>query len=160
MISVTLWQSRAVHLTDGRGRERLLVEAREDLGDGRAEALLDVLLDFAEGNGWHFVLELLQLGDDVRGQDVGAGGGDLPELDEARPEVLRDQANALRPGDARALLLTSFGFGSWFFFAAKARAGDNLAKPVAHEHRRDLAQSSEIANRREDGHVSHPQQDC
>ena len=58
-----------------------------------------------EGHGRHVVLELLQLGDELRRQDVAARAGDLPELDEARAEVLEDEARALVDRDAPLLVL-------------------------------------------------------
>ena len=56
----------------------------------------------SNGTGGHVVLQLLQLGDELRRQDVGAGARDLAELDEARPEVLQHQARPLVDRDALA----------------------------------------------------------
>ena len=133
-------------------RERLLVEAHEQLGERRAEARLDALLDLVERDRRDVVLELLQLGDDVGREDVGARRRDLPELDEGRPEVLRDEAHALGARDAscslsrRHRVLVAFSSSC----AAEAGARDDFAEAVANEDGGDLAQPPEIADRGED----------
>ena len=56
----------AVHLADRRRRERLGIEALEDLLDRRAELRLDLRTHLVERDRRHLVLELLELVDDVR----------------------------------------------------------------------------------------------
>ena len=62
-------------------------------------------LIWSKGTAGHVVLELLQLDDERRRQDVAARARNLPELDEAGAEVLEDQARPLVDGDAALLVL-------------------------------------------------------
>jgi hypothetical protein len=101
-----------VDLADGGGGERLLVEADEDVGERGTEALLDDDLDLLEADGRDLVLELLQLGDEIGRQNVAAGRDDLPELDERRTEILKNEARAY--GEL-VLLLLCLALGSLFF---------------------------------------------
>jgi hypothetical protein len=100
-----------VHLADRRGRERSFVEAHEDIGERSAKALLDDDLDLFEADRRNFVLELLELGDEIGREDVAAGRDDLPELDERRTEILEDEARA---NGERDLLLLFFALRSLF----------------------------------------------
>ena len=76
---------------------------REHLFDRPAELLLDDLADLVGSRRRHRGLQLRELGDDRRGQQVAAGGRDLAELDEHAAAVLERRAQArpeLRVGDA------------------------------------------------------------
>ena len=160
---------------DRSAREGFLVEPGEDLADGCAEALLDLLLDVREGDWRDFVLELLQLGDDVGRHHVGACRRDLPELDERGPRSwsTRRMRSAPETGFsaspfARSSLETSSASGGALLaplgggsllpvpgtllgFRPKPARGDDLAEPMLHEHARDSAEASEIAYGRDDG---------
>src|SRR5690606_41451070 len=64
------------------------------LGNGNAQLFLDALARLGRGEGRNLVLQEGQLGGDVIGQQVAAGGEDLAELDEHRPQVLKGQTQA------------------------------------------------------------------
>src|SRR5690606_20688274 len=64
------------------------------LGNGNAQLFLDALARLGRGEGRNLVLQEGQLGGDVIGQQVAAGGEDLAELDEHRPQVLEGQTQA------------------------------------------------------------------
>ena len=107
-------QRRPVHLADrGRG-DRALVEAEERLLDREPELGADHGLDLVERNGRDVVLELAQLGDDVRRDDVGARREQLAELDERRARA--------RPASRAAAVPRSAG-GFVRRRAGAARAG-------------------------------------
>ena len=85
-------QARGVHLGDrGRG-QRLLLEAGEHLGNGRAQLFLDQCHGPGRLERRHLVLQQRQFVGDVLGQQDAAGGENLPELDEHRAQVLQRQA--------------------------------------------------------------------
>ena len=156
-------QTRAVHLADGRGRERLLVEAHEQIRELDAERALDCSLIALERHRRHVVLELLQLDDHVRRQDVGARRGDLPELDERRAEVLEHQPHAHAPARTRGargrrgsprsdaissalpLLRPAGGCESLPLRGRPSPTpAHDLAEAVAHEHRGDVAKPADV----------------
>ena len=60
----------AVHLTDRRGGNRLLVEADERLLERQAELFLDDDANLREGERADVVLEAAELRDDVRRDDI------------------------------------------------------------------------------------------
>ena len=60
-------------------------------------------IDCCESNGGTRVLQQHQLVGNVFGQQVAAGGEDLPELDEDRPQVLQRQAQAGATAQRRRL---------------------------------------------------------
>ena len=76
---------RTVHLSDRGGCDRRLLEVDVELLEGEPELVLDDLSGLLEREGRDRVLERLQLEDDVRRDDVRAGGEELAELDERRP---------------------------------------------------------------------------
>ena len=87
-------ERRPVHLRDAGRCERLFVEEREQFGELGSERALDLLLDARERHRRHRIEQLLQLLNQVRRQHVRPGRGDLPELDERRPEVFEHEACA------------------------------------------------------------------
>src|SRR5476649_1157503 len=85
---------RGVHLCDrGRG-QRVDVETAEYVADLLAQLLFDQLHRLLGIKRRHAVLQQHQLIGDVFGQQVAAGGEDLPELDKNRPQILQRQAQA------------------------------------------------------------------
>ena len=77
-----------VHLADGGGGDRLLDELDEQPLDRLAQLLQDHLLDLRERERADVVLELSQLDDDVRRDDVRPRGEELTELHERRAELV------------------------------------------------------------------------
>ena len=78
-------QARAVHLRQRGGRDRLLVELGEDVGERTAfheRLALDPALDDRERPRRYAVLEAGEDRDVLVGDEVRAGADDLPELDE------------------------------------------------------------------------------
>src|SRR5206468_2108775 len=71
--------------------------------DREAKVFLDDALDLVVREGTHVVLEAAELGDDVRGQDVGAHREQLAELDEGRTELVEQLAEVLPALRRRAL---------------------------------------------------------
>ena len=66
----------------------------ERLLDREPQLLLDHPPHVGERDRRHVVLQLAQLGDDVRRHHVGAGREELAELDERRPELVEHLAQA------------------------------------------------------------------
>ena len=85
-------QDGAVHLADRGRRDRNLVELEERLLDGEPELLLDHLAHLLERERRDVVLELPQLDDDVRRDDVRPRREELPELHEGRAELVEHLA--------------------------------------------------------------------
>ncbi|MFB6350742.1 MAG: hypothetical protein ABEN55_09825 [Bradymonadaceae bacterium] len=90
-------------LADTRGRQRLLVEVGEQLRDVTIQMLLDLAFDRLVVHRRDLVLELLELVDKPRRQDVRARRQDLAQFDERRPQILEDVAES--DGDVRLLVL-------------------------------------------------------
>ena len=85
---------RGVHLRHRRRGQGLDVEAAEHLADLLAQLFFDQRHRLLRIERRHAVLQQHQLVGDVFGQQVAAGGEDLPELDEDRPQILQRQAQA------------------------------------------------------------------
>ena len=82
-------------LTDRGGRQGLVVEAGEYLGDGTAELALDHLTDRRGGHRGNAVTELGQFVDIGGRQEIGAGGKNLSQLDRRRPEFFQRQPEVI-----------------------------------------------------------------
>ena len=74
-------------LGDRGGGDRLLVEALVKLVDRPAQFRLDDAARLFGGEGWQLVLQLGQVGGDGLAHQIGPGGQDLAELDEAGAEI-------------------------------------------------------------------------
>src|SRR5919204_1215365 len=86
-------EERRVDLRDGGGRDRVRVDAREDVAEGLAYDRLEL----AEWHRRHLVDEAPELVDvDVR-QEIGPRGEKLPELDVRRAEALEREPEVARP---------------------------------------------------------------
>ena len=85
-------QRRCVDLGDRRSSERGLLEVTEHVLEPGAEILLDRDADDVERLGLHLVAALLELGDELGGEQPVAGGDDLAELDVGGPERLGGDA--------------------------------------------------------------------
>ena len=83
-----------VHLGDGRGGDRLALEADEDFVHRLAVGGLQLGEGFGAGERRDTVLQPGQLFGDGRRQQVAAGGQHLAELDEDRPEGFERLAQA------------------------------------------------------------------
>ena len=76
-----------MHLTEAGRADRVVVEFLEQLADPGAELLFDRRADVLEGNGTDIILELFELLDVRRRQQVGSRGQYLAKLDVRRPEL-------------------------------------------------------------------------
>ncbi len=95
-------QARRVHLRDRRGGEALARRsARTRSSSGRAEVLLDDLLDDGERLRRHLIAAALELLDQLVGKDALARRDDLPELDVRRAEPLEGETQPARQIRAR-----------------------------------------------------------
>ena len=81
-----------VHLADGRGSERFLLELGKDLVHGSAQLGRQQLLDQRPGNRHDIVLQTPQFGDELRRQQIIARGHQLTELDEGDAGLLKGSA--------------------------------------------------------------------
>src|SRR5712691_6149560 len=139
-------EPRAVHLGDRRGRHRGGVDRGEELVGGFAQALLDQLQDQLHRHGRGAILKMAELGDEIRRQDVGPRGEDLPQLDEGGPQLRQGLAEAARGGGAHL-----FRRGPHFLATAEdvpdLGAIPELAESVARDDHADLAQSLEVLYR-------------
>ena len=89
-------QHRPMHLGDGSGAERLLFERTENVLDRRLEFRFHHLAQFFERDGFDLVLEFLQLVGEFLGQQAGAGGKQLAQLDEGRAQFLARAPESFR----------------------------------------------------------------
>ncbi len=83
-----------MHLGDRSRGQWLYVETAEHFADLGAELIFDQCHGFFRVERRHAVLQQHQLVGDVGGQQVAAGGQQLAELDEDRPQVLQRQTQA------------------------------------------------------------------
>ena len=100
-------EQSAVDLRDARAGERQLLEHREDLLHRPAKLRLDDGTDIGKGHRRDIVLKLLELLDDVVGDQIAAGGEDLAELHEGGAELLEHHADALSPRQVGGRLRTT-----------------------------------------------------
>jgi hypothetical protein len=75
-----------VDLRDGRRGDRDGLERGEEPLEGSAELRLDGGAHGVEAKGRHLVAQARELAEERVGQEVAARRGDLPDLDEGRPE--------------------------------------------------------------------------
>ena len=87
-------------LGDRPGRERCGIDVLEDVLPRHAELLLHHLDDLLLAERWDIVLELRQLDDELRRDQVGTGREDLPELAEGRAQLLERLTQPLRLADS------------------------------------------------------------
>src|SRR5439155_16497245 len=87
----------SVDLTDRSGRERLGVDAGEDVLPRDAELLLHHLDDLGLAERRDLVLEGRELRDGFGREQIGAGGEDLAELRKGRAELLEGVPEAAGP---------------------------------------------------------------
>src|SRR5439155_3910614 len=113
---------------DRPGREGGRVDALEDVLPRHAEFLLHHLDDLLLAERWDVVLELRELVDELRRDQVGTGRKDLSQLAERRPELLERLAHPLRlslPADGALLVGPT----------------EDFLQPVLGEDRRDRGSS-------------------
>ena len=118
-------EDRAVDLGDRARGERLGLDVLEDVFPRHAELLLHHEDDLLLRQRRHVVLELRQLLDEFRRQEVGPRRQDLSELAEGGPELLERLAHPLclaRPPDGPLFV----------------RSSEELLQTVLREDRRDL----------------------
>ena len=117
-----------MNLGDGRGRDRGALEGGEQLVRVCAELGADHLADGGPWDRGHIVLQPAQLGDELFGQQVAAGGQHLTELDEGDAALFECQAK--RAGQAGAAI--------WAAELRSPSASQVGKKAAAHEYPADL----------------------
>ena len=125
-----------MHLADRRRREGRAIEAREHEVEILAPGLVQDLVDLVGRHRRHRVLELPELGDQRRRQQVGARRRDLAELDERGAEILE---HAAQPDRERIRRRDPLDHGDRR--ADQRQATHQLAEPVLDEHRADLGEA-------------------
>jgi hypothetical protein len=93
-------QNGRVDLGHGSGGKGLRRKISKDLRQRATELCLDDRFDVLQRQGRHAVLKFGELFDVFGGEHVGAGAHQLPELDEARSQILQDAADSAGGGRA------------------------------------------------------------
>lgn len=117
-----------MNLGDGRGRDRGALEGGEQLVRVCAELGADHPVDGGPWDRGHIVLQPAQLGDELFGQQVAAGGQHLTELDEGDAALFERQAK--RAGQAGAAV--------WAAELRSPSASQVGKKAAAYEYPADL----------------------
>ena len=102
--TVAALERRPVNLADRAGRERGRVDLLEDVLPGDAELVLHHGHDLCLRQRSDLLLERRELLDDLGREEVGAGGEDLAELGEGRPELFERVPQAARAGEIGQLV--------------------------------------------------------
>ncbi len=131
-------EDRAVHLADRSGRDGHPVELEEEPLDRQPQLLLDHRLGLLVRERRHVVLQAAELRDDVRREDVRAGGEQLPELHERRPELVEHRAQVGAALRRRLVVRVA---------AAQAPVLEQVPEAVARGDLSDLRESPEVARR-------------
>ncbi len=147
---------RAVHLRDRRRAERPRIELAEHLERRPAERALELGQEVVEGDRRDLALELLELGDPVRREEVDAGGHHLPELDERRPQLPEREAQPLRRLEPDGLDLRApvENLPGALEDVGNADPADDVAQAVPDEDRGDLVEAREVPHH-SDGFAQH-----
>ena len=93
--AVAVLQPRTMHLADRPRRERLGVDALEDVLPRNLQLLFHHRDDLGLGERRHLVLQVGQLLDELGRKQAGTRGQDLAELGEGRPQLLERLAQPL-----------------------------------------------------------------
>ena len=137
-------QPRAMDLRDGSRRHRLGIDVGEQLARGPSQALLDQPQHRFHRHRRRAILQVRQLGDEVRRQDVRARRQDLPQLDERGTELGERLAKA---AGARGAHLGRRGTIAGLAPAEhvpEAAAVEQLAESVPHDDHADLAEALQV----------------
>ena len=146
-------QLRAVHLRDRGRRQRLGIEAGEDLLGRRAQVLGELGAHHLDRHRRRLTVQLFEFGDPGRAEQVGAAGQDLAELDEGRPQILERHAQLhrrIQPRQVGGMVHAQHMAGAGQPIGP-AEPAHQIAQAVADEDRRDLLQPAEIAGCRQGG---------
>ncbi len=141
-------QGGPVGLGERRGRHRGFVQPGEDLMRRRAKVVFQLLADLRIRQGRYRVLQLGELGDPVRREQVDAGGQDLAEFDEGRAEVFHRPAHADRGGHAQDLLgvVPVQQPAGAFEHVSQADPAHQVAEAVADQDRGDFLQAPQVTD--------------
>jgi hypothetical protein len=136
-----------VHLCDRGGRQRRVFPLCEHLFGRRAEVLRQLFAQRFDRHWRRATVQLLELGDPLGSEQVGAAREDLAELDESRAEFLECAPQLLGRRQAREFggvidVQRMAGLGQR---VGPAEPVHHVAESMAHEHRRDVLQAAEIA---------------
>ena len=140
-------QLRAVDLGDGGRGQWLRVKAGKN-GLGLTSQVFDQLrTQRCQGHGGYVAVQLFELGDPFRPEQVGTTGQHLPQLDKGRPQFLERQANlhrGLQPGEVSGVFPMQ-GMAGFFQAVCQAQASHAVTKPVANEHPQDGVETPHVA---------------
>ena len=141
-------QLRAVHLRDRRRTLRARVDVAEHVERRAPERAFELGQQLLERHRRHLGLQLFELGDPARREEIDARRHHLAELDEGRAELLQRHAHALR-GIERDLLGNGIAVQDLpgaFQHARDADALHELAQAVADEDRGDFLEARQLAH--------------
>ena len=135
-----------MHLRDRRRPERPRVELAEHLERRAAERALELGQEVVERDRRDLALQLLELGDPGRREEVDPRRHHLAELDERRPELLEREPHALRRLEADRLDLRAPAedLAGALEDVGDADPADEVAEAVPDEDRGDLVQAREV----------------
>jgi hypothetical protein len=140
-------QPRGVHLRDGSGGQRLGLELREDGFGFAAEVFAQLRAQRLKRQRGHLAVELLELDDPLRPEQVGPAGEDLPELDEGRPEFLQRQPHLHRRAQPRKIgrVLPVQRMARALEPLGQTQTAHQVTEAVAYQHPGDLLEAHPIA---------------
>ena len=142
-------QARAMGLGQRGGGHRGFIEEGEHLRRRRAQVGFQLLADGRVRQRRYRVLQLGQLGNPFRWQQVDAGGQHLAQLDEGRAEILQGTAHAHRCGHAQhllAFLVPVQQAARALEHGGQADAPDHVAEAVADQDGRDFLQPAQVTD--------------
>jgi hypothetical protein len=148
-------QGRPVNLSHRSGSERGRVHLVEELFKRRAQIMLDLLANLLEIDRRGAGLELFELSDPLRSEEIRARRKNLTELDEGRPERLEGPAYALGALEVRDTLgvLPPHEPAGTRGQVFETHPLEQILEPDDREDPDDLLQASQIGNPGFHGHL-------
>lgn len=142
--------------------QRLFVQPCEHAFRLRAQCCDQLRADLFERQRRHCVLQLAQLFDPLRRQQVHTRGQHLPQLDEGRPEFLERAPHPRRGGHAQAALgvMPVQQLAGTVEHVGQPDAPHHIAESVTDQHRSDFLQPPQVPNGAERFPHQHTACDC
>ena len=142
-------QLRAVHLRNRCGRQRFDVKARKHLFGLAAQVFAQLRTQDVKRHRGHMAVQALKLGDPFGGENVGATGQQLPQLDEGGTQFLHGQAGLHRrveAGEAGGGVPLDDVAGA-LQRVGQPKAAHGVAQAVANQHTRYFVDAANVARR-------------